>query len=801
MTMERACKLGWKIKSFVSRLRRDESGAVAALTAISIVALIGLTGLALDIGNLVYAQRRLQATTDLAAYAGAQFIVSGKAIATANQFSAVNGVGNNTINGVTVAMASGYPQLSCDHNITNLVSCAGPTTQCVSPGCNTITVKQQATVPLIFAQWFGVSSVQLSATSYAARGGGFPPMHIMMVLDNTASMNDQDGSGSSCGGVNNPTRIQCALAGIQTLLAELWPTQDEVGLIVFPPVNSSTASNDASCSSTANITPEPYSCYQNTSAPCPSAGTSYQVVGLTNSYKATNTSTSLASPGSTSSLVNATCQSGLSVDQNGVTSTCGTCQGDKVQGGEGTYLAGAITAAQAALTANNSPGVQNVIIVLSDGGAGNAATLWSGTTSQATLPGGTTLTMATTVPAYVIPGSSVSDNTAPDNNNTAIPAGTQVVSTNGTSVVLSSAVTAAATDTTSAATPVGSTTLHFAAVPAAVATGMAVSDQTNSSTIAACTTVVSKTTTTVTLSNAVIGTAAITDITNAATPPAPASNDNILYFASVPATIKAGMGVTDTTHPSAIPSGTSVVSFTGTTVTLSSAVVPVPDSTTAQTRRGNTTLTFASVPASVTPGATITGAGIASGTTVSKVTVVNQTTTTVTISKGTTATIDSGEAITFSGDSVASGDTITFSTDVASGDTITFGGVGCGDSIAFGSNNQCHEAITAAKDAANAGTWVYAIAYGSYIQNSPNSNSCSDTETPPISSCTTMGAGEPGTPGIASDPTKFYSDPMGLTAPNGPCVSPDNPTATDIATIFANIAASFIYTQLIPNGM
>ena len=52
--------------------------------------------------------------------------------------------------------------------------------------------------------------------------------------------------------------------------------------------------------------------------------------------------------------------------------------------GEGTYYAGAINAAQAALVATNKTGVcanlncQNVIILLSDGGAGNASNLWSG---------------------------------------------------------------------------------------------------------------------------------------------------------------------------------------------------------------------------------------------------------------------------------------------------------------------------------------------------------------------------------------------------------------------------------------
>ena len=202
--------------------------------------------------------------------------------------------------------------------------------------------------------------------------------------------------------------------------------------MVFPPVQTSTASNDATCTS-ATIAPEPYS------ASIPSTAT-YQIASLANDYKSSNTATSLTAAGS-SSLVTATCHSGISIDQNGVSANCHTCSGDKVVGGEGTYLAGAITAAQATLAANSLPGVQNVIIVLSDGGAGNAANLWSSTTTQATAPGSTILTMALTVPADVIPGTSVADNTAPcptGTSNCAIPAGTQVLSTSGSAVTLTS---------------------------------------------------------------------------------------------------------------------------------------------------------------------------------------------------------------------------------------------------------------------------------------------------------------------------------------------------------------------------
>jgi hypothetical protein len=760
-----------RIASLFGRLRRDQDGAIIVMVAMTIAALIGFGAMALDVGYLAYSQRRLQAVTDMAALAGAEVINCGNcatnsAITTATTYSGTTG-SKNAQPDLTITMASGYPQLKCLTSTSTV--CTGASAP--NPNANAIMVEEQAQVPFFLGRIFGYGTVTLTATSLASKGGALPPMHIMIVLDNTLSMNDQDGTGANCGNISNPTRIECALAGVQTLLAELWPSQDEVGLIVFPPVNSSTASNDTNCSSTAKITPEPYSTYPTSST--------YVIAGLTSSYKASNTSGTLTAPGATSSLVNATCQAGSTVDDNGVTGTCGSCQGNKVVGMEGTYLAGAITAAQATLAANSVTGVQNVIIVLSDGGAGNAANLWSSTTNQATAAGGTTLTLAATVPADVIPGTSVSDNTT----SSAIPSGTQVISTSGTTVTLSAAVTSAATAATNAATPPSSTTLHFAAVPSAVAKGMAVIDQTNPSAIAACTTVSAFTTTTVTLSNAVVGTAVATDTTNAAT----TAGLTTLNFAAVPSNIAVGMGVTDSTTTSAITSGTTVVSFTATTVTISNKVGISGSGTTTTTTKTSTTLSFGSLSGTVATGMTVTGTGIPANTTVTKVSG-----TTVTISQS--ASVNSGTAITFTADNVAKGDTITFSSDVESGDSIVFGGVGCGDTISFGTNNQCHEAITAAQDAAAAGTWVYSIAYGSYTQLSPNSNSCSDTETPAISSCTTM-QDIANSPGVIPDLSKFYSDPMNVSPA---CTSPDNPNATDITTIFSNLG--FQYTSLLPSN-
>jgi Flp pilus assembly protein TadG len=101
-------------------------------------------------------------------------------------------------------------------------------------------------------------------------------------------------------------------------------------------------------------------------------------------------------------------------------------------------------------------------------------------------------------------------------------------------------------------------------------------------------------------------------------------------------------------------------------------------------------------------------------------------------------------------------------------------------------NNQCHEAITAAATAAAAGTWVYSVAYGS----STSASSTCSTDTPQISSCSTMQQ-------IASDATKFFSDPAGVTPA---CTSPDNPTISDLNSAFQQIGIEATTARLLPNN-
>jgi hypothetical protein len=209
-----------------------------------------------------------------------------------------------------------------------------------------------------------MKQMNMSYTAEAAMAGGQnSPWNIAIIQDTTASMNDKD-SGDQCNG----TQITCSLLGIQALLNDLYPCGlgqtcttsttyvDSVSLFVFPGVTGTTASKDSACP-TADPTivaytfPDPPS---NTTLP---TADTYEVVGFKNNYKTTDSATTLnqASP-----IVIAAGDSGQS-----------NCTGIQAPGGEGTYYAQVIYAAQTALLAQqaSNPGSQNAIILLTDGDA------------------------------------------------------------------------------------------------------------------------------------------------------------------------------------------------------------------------------------------------------------------------------------------------------------------------------------------------------------------------------------------------------------------------------------------------
>ena len=177
---------------------------------------------------------------------------------------------------------------------------------------NTVQVTESADVPTYFLHLVGIDHVTVTVHSQACSPCGALPLDIVMVLDRTGSMTSQ--------------KLANAKQGVTSFLDDLDPAIDNVGLVVLPPA----ASVGARCSSA------PTSNYDLTNA-------AYLVVPLGNDYA--------SSPGnlnSSSDLIS--------------TLNC-------VQAGGQTAYANALDAAQAELDANGRPGVQKVIIFLSDGAA------------------------------------------------------------------------------------------------------------------------------------------------------------------------------------------------------------------------------------------------------------------------------------------------------------------------------------------------------------------------------------------------------------------------------------------------
>ncbi len=319
-------------KSFLREACADQRGAVAIIVAVAMVALIGVAAVVIDISYIYNVRRQLQNATDQSALAGAGNVYQGTGIATANSYSATTG-NKNVAPGITVTMVSGYPMLRCLSSLN--LPCSG------SPSANAVTVMQTATVPTFFARIFGKDTVTITVQATAAAAGNQPkPYNIVLIIDTTGSMDTNDGY---CNG-STRTRIACAKLGGQQLLKGMYPSMDKVSLMTFPGVSSATKSMHHDCFSS-----EPTSVAYN-------ASPTYSIISLANDYKSSDTATTLVTG---SNIVKAF---------GGGASGC--TQGMGTPGGQGTYFADAITAAQAELAANTSTGVQAVMILLSDGDAG-----------------------------------------------------------------------------------------------------------------------------------------------------------------------------------------------------------------------------------------------------------------------------------------------------------------------------------------------------------------------------------------------------------------------------------------------
>jgi len=378
------------IPSFVKQSLKDDSGQVLPWVALLSVLFLGMTGLTLDLGRALTCYRELQTSTDAAAMAGAYAMSLTSATTTSvtaavtAYSSAIGGANQNSnLPGATVSV-----QLKCIQAVANTGVLCGAT---AAGNYNSLQVVQTASVPTMFIRvltLFGVKSASSltlrTAATAAMRGAQNAQYNVAMVVDTTNSMGSND-TDASCGS----TRINCALAGVQTLLGNLTPCTvsststnctpfDQVSLFTFPAVQANTAKNDTTCpSSDPTIVPyfAPTAGGTWTNTNFSSSAPTYQLTTYLSDFSSNNTT---GAPLNTSSALTIATGGGVGTKKN-------PCGGMQTPGGEGTYFAGVIYSALSSLAAAQAanPGSQNALIILSDGDA-DSTKITNGTNAGST---------------------------------------------------------------------------------------------------------------------------------------------------------------------------------------------------------------------------------------------------------------------------------------------------------------------------------------------------------------------------------------------------------------------------------
>jgi hypothetical protein len=365
--------------SFAYRAPRRERGQILPLALVAMSTFFCCCGFVIDMGRVYLSYQELVASTDAAALAGGAGLATSSATATSAA----------TLYGSTSTNKNSYSNLS-GVTMTTAVACvpfsALPIACSASEGIyNAIQVKQTVTVPMTFARFFGAADVPLSATATASSQGSTTPYNVALIIDTTASMGGKN-SDSCTDPTNNKkytTSIGCALVGAKILLLNTAPcysdvstcsgtaasSVDMIGIFTFPNGEANTMANDYSngCGGpTINKTAGYQFPALGSTTYAPSNVTKTNPTNTAPTYQVTPFLSDYRTSDSTSTL-------NTSSDLTAVIGQVSGCAGMQTPGGLGTYYAGALMAAQAALlqqqAVSGRQGSQNAIILLSDGEA------------------------------------------------------------------------------------------------------------------------------------------------------------------------------------------------------------------------------------------------------------------------------------------------------------------------------------------------------------------------------------------------------------------------------------------------
>lgn len=336
----------------IGALWRDRSSSTVVMLAVALPTLVGVFGMSIDVGAALVAKRQLDSATQGAAMAGAYEMLT-SSTQSAVQTAITNWNTANPPSGVTIASTS-TPTLSCVTSSSVLPTCNNSTP-------NAVSVTQTATVNTHFLKAFGVSSFSLSSTASAATGGGnAQSVNIMFILDATGSMSDSE-AGCTVPNNNNPTKFQCALAAVQSVLQTAPTSLDTAAVSAFP--GTTTAYNPTSSKSCGT---QPSSVPYYTTNIIYEIGKGWTGGAFRNDFNNGNGSLNDSSP--------------LVVAVGDYSNKVTNCLTNK--GGQGSFAAEAISKAVAAMPAATA-GTKNVIIIASDGGY-NSGSFASGYSSHST---------------------------------------------------------------------------------------------------------------------------------------------------------------------------------------------------------------------------------------------------------------------------------------------------------------------------------------------------------------------------------------------------------------------------------
>jgi Flp pilus assembly protein TadG len=206
------------------RKARGERGQVLAIVALALVALLGISAFAIDVGYAYYAKRQLQSATDAAALAGAQDLpTAATAISTATTYAQANTPAN--LSGLTFTYTT-----KCTATAIIATGC----TAAVNP--NELVVTGTAQTNTWFAKLFGIAHFTVNTHANACSPCSSTPVDIVIAIDRTGSMCSPTDAQGNCTDLDN------AKDGVRTMLGILNPPYAQVGMLDFPPVQSTATS-------------------------------------------------------------------------------------------------------------------------------------------------------------------------------------------------------------------------------------------------------------------------------------------------------------------------------------------------------------------------------------------------------------------------------------------------------------------------------------------------------------------------------------------------------------------------------